>query len=180
MSLECLAQMDTLRREEVTHFGIAGGGTEIFKTSKFAGTAGACFEYQYLKDFGGGINVMFIFGDDFEFAASVPIYYHPTKTLRFWGAPGIASTSSISYSLNTPSVDDQGNPIVVDLEKATHTANFFLSFGAGYDVPFNYSQTRFVMMPYASFDLINVETLYLTVGLRFELQFFNYKPIVRR
>ena len=180
LTVEVIAQTDTLRREEVTHVALIGGGTEIFKTSKFVGALGAGFEYQYLKDFGGGVNLMGFFGDDFEFAVSLPIYYHPSKTLRFWGAPGIAYTSSISYSLNTPEVDDQGNPILITDEKSKLTGNFFISFGCAYDIPFSSSNKRFVVSPFVSFDLINVETLYLTLGLRLEMQFFNYKPIIKR
>lgn len=172
--------IDTVTRQEITHWGLQGGMTKIFFNESSVANLGASFEYQYHKHFGGGVNLFAYFAENLEYGASLPVYIHIFDKMRIWGGPGLAYTSSISYSRDFTGFDSDGNPIDVPPEESPTTGNFFLQFGTSWDFVITGNDSKFVILPYLNCDFINIETLYLSFGIRLELQFLTLKPVERR
>ncbi len=165
-------KLDTVSRTEVNHFCI-NSGTNYYGTSNdFAFVLGFSYEYQYQNNFGIGLSGTVLFLDKTEYKLEIPIYYHPYKNYWLQFSPGLAYTRTISYSIITPDVVE-----LPDVINDKLTGNFFFGIGAGYDFDLSEANPRFSITPYLNCDYINLEHIYLGVGLRMKLKLSNAKVI---
>jgi hypothetical protein len=154
--------LETIKYKQIV--GLFGGVAWQTNVGKFAPAIEGIYEWKMVKNFGAGITANFTFAKNTEFAFSMPLYFHFHPNLVFWAAYGVNFTSTIPYGYSFPEE-------VTQTTEKKRTGNFFLRFGGGWDFEMTEGDPKMIFCPLINFDLLNVQTLYMSLGVNIKFKF---------
>ncbi len=153
--------------------GFLAGGVYTSPNSGFGGVAKIYYEIQNFSSIGYGLSAEFVVGQYFEFLIGIPVSYYPIDRLKTYGTFGVAFTQSIKYSKDTPPsfIDD-----LTDSQLNETTGNFFFGIGGGWEIDLSEKKDpKWVMLPTLELNLINLENIYIVLGLNFEMNILHQR-----
>lgn len=138
------------------HIVVFDGATTNFSHHSTGYSLGIDYEYHLNDWIGVGAIGEYIFDNDGEFVAGLPVFFHPVKGLKLIVAP-----LGINAAAHTSDDTQKSGTSISASEPAEKSWHFGARLGAGYDFHIN----NFSIGPTVAYDITNTQAMIYGISL---------------